>query len=211
MTTLVIASILIALIITVLAVPWTFLAQGSYNQGWAGKIQLSWFRILSVEMSSGNGGWNLAVGTGSRQYRRPFSPGHKKTAASGKPRPSGINRTMTAISTERIQVVWSYLPRFSRALRLQAAVSGIYGTGDPAETGTIFGLLTALRIPRIRLDLKPDFLEATLVVNGELSGRIIPVQIVYLAAQFLLTRSISELWRPEWLPVLKIRRKKAYV
>ena len=64
-----------------------------------------------------------------------------------------------------------FLKSFLRAFRVRSICGDLtFGTGDPAETGMVFGGLMALREilgPRFRLDARPDF------VRERIEGRLV--------------------------------------
>lgn len=80
---------------------------------------------------------------------------------------------------------WGVLRRVTRSLRLRARVLGRVGTGDPATTATVRGILVAAASLFRRLDarsLRVDWMEPALDLEGRLDGRLRPAAIVWIVA-----------------------------
>jgi hypothetical protein len=75
----------------------------------------------------------------------------------------------------------------------RARISVRAGTGDPADTGELYGLACALRacLPRagvLRLQLVPEFRDAVFDAQAEGSGRCDPARLVGALGRFALSR-----------------------
>ena len=69
--------------------------------------------------------------------------------------------------------LWRVGVRAVSALRLRLRVQGTLGLDDPADTFTLFELLGELgRLPGVELDLQRDYLDESLELDVELSGRV---------------------------------------
>ena len=120
--------------------------------------------------------------------RTPKHAGRNKKHGSGFPSIIGVlNRQMLA-------AVLGYLRRLLKSLRLRLRLSGVYGTDDPAITGLIAGLITALHAERLNLDLNPDFSGPIIDVAGEAAGRIVPMAILWHTISFFLAKPVRKLW-----------------
>ena len=66
-----------------------------------------------------------------------------------------------------------FLKALRKAFRLRRATCDlVFGTGDPATTGQISGVVYAVQPllgPRFRIDISPDFLVRTFEVQGSLA------------------------------------------
>lgn len=75
--------------------------------------------------------------------------------------------------------------RVASSLRLRVRVAGRLGTGDPADTATVYGLVGAARglVPALDLsDLRVDWAEPALDLEGRLDGRVWPAAIAWIVA-----------------------------
>ncbi|MCL6635454.1 MAG: hypothetical protein K6T29_06765 [Peptococcaceae bacterium] len=81
-----------------------------------------------------------------------------------------------------------------KSFRLRVRLRGVYGTGDPALTGMLAGLAAVLNAGNIDLGLEPDFSGPALDLTGEISGRIVPVVILWFAVRLLLAGPVRGLW-----------------
>ncbi len=131
------------------------------------RLRLLFFRRLSLFLPS--------------RTRRPGAePGKRTSQPAEEGRPGG---PQWAQWMERAKEVWvssshffgpgkRFLNRFWRSLRLQRASCDIVlGTGDPAQTGRISGMILAVRSllgPRVRIGIDPRFLLRTFEVRGSL-------------------------------------------
>lgn len=75
-----------------------------------------------------------------------------------------------------------------RALDLRAR----FGTGDPAETGRLWGLtrpvlVTAAAGPRTHVHIEPDWIDATLEGRVAAEARVWPALVLGAALAFALT------------------------
>ena len=92
------------------------------------------------------------------------------------------------------RVAWRVLRRVLRSLRLRARVSGRLGTGDPAETARLHGLLVASRELLRGVDtraLRVDWMDAVIDLEGRVEGRVWLAAIAWIVA--------SELARSRWV------------
>lgn len=120
-------------------------------------------------------------------------PGQEERPAA--PRPERLGR---AGVMERLRTVRGYVRRFRgpamrflrtfrRAFRLRRATSDlVFGTGDPATTGQIAGVVYAVRPllgPRVRIDMSPNFLARTFEAQGSLAVSVGLARVTYAVAR----------------------------
>ncbi|WP_165613379.1 DUF2953 domain-containing protein [Desulfotruncus arcticus] len=98
------------------------------------------------------------------------------------------------LNKELLTVTLGYLIKIIKSIRLRLLVNGVYGTGDPALTGMLAGLIAALHAGHFNLDLEADFSEPIIDIAGEISGRIIPIAIVWFTICIILTKTVRRLW-----------------
>ncbi len=108
------------------------------------------------------------------------------------------------LNREFLGVVLDYLHRLRQSFRIR--LSGVYGTGDPALTGMLAGLIAVLNTGYHKINLEADFSEPALDLTGEISARIVPVVILWLTMRLLLAKPARKLWCP-YLKIKLIRRK----
>ena len=134
------------------------------------RLRLLFFRRLSLFLPSRTG--------------RPGAERERISHPAEEGRPGG---PQWAQWMERAKEVWvsssrffgpgkRFLNRFWRSLRLnRASCDIVLGTGDPAETGRITGMILAVRSflgPRVRIGIDPRFILRTFEVRGSLVFRL---------------------------------------
>jgi hypothetical protein len=223
MNALLAAGFFIAVTVILAFIPWHFRVAGGNLGGRSYALTLNWSRWFSVEMAKSNGETRGVIRLGC--YRHPLagrsnteknensSIKQKKRTASRVDRgsPAKGQTLVNALNPDALKPLVAWFKAITGAMRIKAQARGIYGTGDPASTGVIFGILEALKSTGRRLDFEPDFMEPVLLLEGEAQGRIIPGQIAFLTVKYALTKPVRKLWQPILIEALSIRRKKAYV
>lgn len=102
--------------------------------------------------------------------------------------PKGSRETTKTESRSRgieRRALWNIAARSVRSVRLRARVGGRIGTGDPAATANLFGVIAALRRWTPELDsrgLELDWIDPVLELSVELTGRLWPAQFVWIAS-----------------------------
>lgn len=92
--------------------------------------------------------------------------------------------------------VWRLARDFFRAVHIRRlVVDADFGTGDPADTGTLFGRLTPLIYgfggsERVQIALRPDFGAERLDGRAEAVLSVVPLALLFPAARFAFA-----LWR----------------
>ena len=81
--------------------------------------------------------------------------------------------------------MWRVVRRVVPSLRMRARLAGRVGTGDPADTATLWGLLVTSRTLVGGLDthaLSIDWMEPAIDLEGQVEGRLWPAAILWIAA-----------------------------
>ncbi len=156
---------------------------------------------------SGLGGWiRLYVakepGAETRRYLRLFC--WEKNLAAGKAKTEskkqkpGAGRFLDVLNLELMNAVYRCLIRLVPCFHLEARLDGEYGTGDPALTGMLSGVIAALAVEQPRVRLNPNFMEAYLDIEGEVKGRFFPIVVIWYTVALLLSSPVRSLWRPKF-------------
>lgn len=137
---------------------------------------------------------------------RVQSPGSRPTTQDSGPFDSAQGRPRTQDSEglgrvgvmERLRTARGYVRRFRgpamaflktllKAFRLRRGACDItFGTGDPATTGQLAGVVYAVRPllgPRVRVDVSPNFLAQTFEAQGSLTLSVSLARITYAVAR----------------------------
>lgn len=130
----------------------------------------------------------------------------KKDGRDGKKDGFSLFAVSTVLNRKLINAVFGYIKRLLGSLRVRLRLSGVFGTDDPALTGVILALIAALRADNTNLDLNADFSGPILDVAGEISGRVVPIVILWLTMRLLLAGPVRKLWWA-WLKSKLIRKK----
>lgn len=116
---------------------------------------------------------------------------------------SAVNRVL---NRKLLAAVLSTAKKLFQSLRLRLRLSGVYGTDDPALTGLLAGLAAALHARHFNLDLDADYSGPVFDVDGETSGRVVPIAILWITLRLLLAKPVRKLWWNQ-LKIKFIRRK----
>jgi hypothetical protein len=186
---------LAALVVTVLALPFHARAEGALSDGeLSGSAAILWaFGALGIEVL--RGGFALRVAglpvlrlAGRADGRpRPRKRDCDRPAEERRPRPGllGRIRAVLANSPRLIRMA----ARLARALHLRLRVRGRVGTGDPADTAAVAGLLRAARaLPGIEVEVELDWMDETLELAAEGSARLWAPELVAVAGVLLWER-----------------------
>lgn len=130
----------------------------------------------------------------------------KKAGRKGEKHGFNFFAVNTVLNRKLLTAVLGYFKSLIKSFRLRLRLSGAYGTDDPALTGLIVGLISALRADHFNLELDADFSGPVLDIAGESSGRILPIVILWLTLRLLLAGPVRKLWWAQLKNKL-IRRK----
>jgi hypothetical protein len=161
------------------------------------------FRVAGPEAASGS----LAVGWlfGLLQHTVRFPRPERRRPRRKRPRRPRERDGKRAGGARRTLEVLRQAPFRRRALRLARDLLRALrprdlrlrlrlGLGDPADTGRLWGVLGPLAAvagatPRAEVVLEPEFLEPVLEVEASGRVRVVPLQLLALAAAFALSPS----------------------
>ncbi|MEW6183532.1 MAG: DUF2953 domain-containing protein [Bacillota bacterium] len=153
------------------------------------------------------GGWTKRIRERPKKRRKPKETNKRKEA--GLAACFRIASAGRYLDSRALKEGVGFALRIARSLRLKLAIEGEYGTGDPAMTGYISGMVAIVNGTRERLQLRPNYTDEVLDVQGKIRGRLIPAQILGLTGCFLLKAPVRRLW---WAglrtKVKNIRRSK---
>lgn len=141
-------------------------------------------------------------GTGTRQYLRLFywekSLAAGKAKAASKKRKPEASRFKAVLTRDFMNAVYRYLKKLVRCLNLEARLEGEYGTGDPAVTGILSGVIAALTNEQSQICLYPNFMEVSLDMEGEFKGRFFPIVPLGHTVVLVLSSPVRSLWWPKF-------------
>ena len=156
---------------------------------------------------SGLGGWiklyvSKEPGAGTCQYLRLFCWGKNlatgKDKATSKKQKPGAGQFLAVLKLDLMNAVYRYLIRLVPCLHLEARLDGEYGTGDPALTGMLSGVIAALAAEQPWVRLNPNFMEACLDIEGEVKGRLFTFVVLWHTLALLLSSPVRSLWWPKF-------------
>lgn len=123
-----------------------------------------------------------------RRARRPREKRERKEPKEKEGRRGGLERLRGALA-ERASFR-RMAARLVRALHLRLRAAGRFGIGDPADTATLYALLTALRsLPGVELEVELDWVDEVLELELEASARVWIAELLVVAVGLLLGRS----------------------
>lgn len=166
---------LLGFLAALLLVPFHLEAQGAVDDdGAAGRAQVRWGWWLVVLRADARGVRLRLLGLSVwrlRFERRRDNPAKQKKIRRRRPRFSlrrlGQGRTMLRLA----RVVW-------RAIPVTGSVTGTVGLSDPADTALLLQLARRWNGRSARIALAPDWLDATLRLEGLLRVHLWPARIL---------------------------------
>ncbi len=183
----VLLSAALAIVGGLLLVPLDLAVRFEVSGGVRARYSLGWlFGLLGRE-----GG----LGETPRAGRAP-RPGESRGGA-------GWRRVMPALRSPGFPShLFGLLGRLLRRIHVrELRASARFGTGDPAETGMLHGLLLPVLLPLgtlpvIALDVEPDFEEAVFQGAGAAAVRLVPLAVLAaLVGSLLSPVCLRALWR----------------
>ncbi|MCL6477176.1 MAG: hypothetical protein K6T65_02050 [Peptococcaceae bacterium] len=118
----------------------------------------------------------------------------KKAGRKGERHGFNLSAVNTVLNRKLLTILSGYLKRIVGSCRIRLRLRGVCGADDPALTGLIAGLIAMLHTEHFNLNLDADFSGPILDVDGEASGRIIPVVILWLTIRLLLAEPVRKIW-----------------
>lgn len=180
-------AVAIAVIALLMAVPVDIDFDAAWPDAGANRVSAHWgFGVLRFRLDRANDESGASAASRAPAGRPPGAKG-------------GSARLLEALRGRPFR---RRLLRFARSLWRAVQKRGVEvsiraGTGDPAETGWLWGVLGPLSawlqtLPDCRVTLKPDFVEASVRVHGRGRLTIVPLQILVLVCGLLVSPAI---WR----------------
>jgi hypothetical protein len=122
--------------------------------------------------------------------------GHKKPEPEKKKKEKQADRGFGWFWRNRRMFFWM-AGRMYRTLHLKGRMAGTVGLGDPADTAYLWMFINLLedRVPGLELDVRCDWQDEALDLNGNLRAWIWPVQVLLVAAFTFLRRDVRRVLR----------------
>ncbi len=209
---------LILLLILVLSLPVAFSGLFHWAEKPSGQGELAWaWGLARAKVYVGAGGpAGAKPGVALRLGPLPwFTPGSKPHRAA---RPRRRERPARKRAAHRSGAHWlaslderifgaaiSFLRSTVRSLRLRLRLEGEYGTNDPDLTGYLSALVAVAAGGPLQLNLTPAFGEPRVDIRGELRGCLVPAQLLWISARFILSPPV----RRKWWTMLTRRKAKS--
>jgi hypothetical protein len=187
---------LLALVLLVVALPFRASARGAALDGeLSGSLRVDWaFGLLGLELAPEGAAVRVAGLTIFRsrrsarwqRERQARSPGGDDDGQ-GEEGGGGMAKLRAALRNRR--PLFRMAARLLGALHLGLRLRGRVGTGDPADTVVLVGLLQAARaLPGVQLEVEIDWLDEVLEGEAEGSARVWLAEVLAVAALLLLRR-----------------------
>jgi hypothetical protein len=185
----------LSLIVILLAMPVTVMYQFSWQETPTADVRLNWaFGLVRADVSPNRTGPKRSnqKAAGKKDPGRRKSTRRKARIVNGIRQPMFRRRILRFVSD-----VWHAIEKKNVKLRVRL------GLGDPADTGQLWAALGPLsgmlaNSRDIRVAIEPDFLDATLDVEGSGTIRVVPMQLVIIVLGLLVSP-------PIWRGVLAMR------
>jgi len=192
---LVIIQILVFVLISgliLLLVPFRIKLRGRYGGGYEGYLAVLWFwGFFGLQC----GKEKVEILLGGKTIFRKTRKGKRKKSSSGKVQ--ALKKAKAAewiISHVCFLIVM--LRKLYSSLSPKGSVKGTIGLGDPAETGIFMGVIAGCMawLPSPLITIVPDFNEEKFSIEGSLNIRILLISILFITAEFFLSREGRELF-----------------
>lgn len=184
------------LLIALLAIPVTLSFKMTWQQNFQSDVRLLWlFGLVRARIP--------ITPTSSPKENKPAKKGHhpkrfssKKQNAFSVVKQKAFRQRMSRF----IRELWHSIQKKDVNLRLRI------GLGDPADTGQLWafvGPVTGMlsNVPETSINIEPDFYDSTFEMDSSGNIRLIPLQLIYLAAGLLLSP-------PVWREIIKMCTSK---
>jgi len=179
--------VLLLLCVALLAIPVTLIFKLSWQQAFQGHITLRWaFGFVCVgfplfrSTSPPSVGENLIDNISVCEH----SVGKKKSPFS--------LRWGKALRTRMIKFITDFWHAIhKREIKLRVRI----GLGDPADTGQLWAFIGPVsgmlaNMKEVVVEIEPDFFDDSFELDSSGAIRVIPLQIIFLTAGFLLSPSV---------------------
>lgn len=105
-----------------------------------------------------------------------------------------ISSACAVLNGKLLTAAFGYIKSILGSLRVRLRLRGVFGTDDPALTGVILALVAALFSGNANINLNADFSGPILDAAGEISGRVVPIVILWLTIRLLLAGPVRKIW-----------------
>jgi hypothetical protein len=170
---------LLSVAVLLLVVPYQVEMAGGYRQRWDGLASVHWFwgaiklrylfreRLLSFYLA------------GLKLFSvRVQEKGEKKPE---RMKPEGKKRKKFPFT---LPVLFSMARKTVKSLKPRGRLESVFGTGDPAVTGMVYGAAASVLGPfSLSWSLTPDFSRAIFFAHGTLAVRVIPARLMLIFAE----------------------------
>lgn len=194
---------MIALLITLLIVPFTYRGEAAVMDGVSYSYRIGWF-------------WNLFNVRGTKEgelqktevyigEKRLFTVNAKKKIkekpelkddedeAEAEAKKENSYKSMFEVNF--IKEAFAYVKKVIRQLKPKHLhLKGVYGFEDPSLTGMTAGFIYSIQaiVPQSRIQLEPCFVDEVLELEAEAEGRVLVGKLAYDTARFVLKPDIRK-------------------
>jgi hypothetical protein len=189
---------LLFLVLLIICVPFYCRIRGSYDHVFYGDARVTWlwglfgmtvfFKEQSIQLTFGR--FTLLKTAIPKKSKKHIHTKHVSEKKQSRPQKNPLR--LVRVIPEIILII----KRIMRSLRFRGSINATIGIGDPAETGVLYGLLTAI-LPWIALPLHitPDFQNELFIGNGEICFRLWIANIIIIGIRILLSSQGRKLFR----------------
>jgi len=185
--------LLLLVLLLLLALPLGVDFHVAWDESWQDDVRLRWaFGLVRTRLRLTGARKPAPAGESADQAAAPSDSGGGRRGGGGR----GLLRAFRDEAFRRRLV--RFLRDVRRAvdteeLRLRARI----GLGDPADTGRLWALLGPLQgnlaaLSQSRIEIDPDFVDATLVLDASGRVRVVPLRLLALGAGLFLSPPV---WR----------------
>lgn len=181
--------IFVAVLAALLAIPLTLTFQVSWQEAFRNETELEWaFGLVHKRILPAK---STPVTSESEQPDRHAGRSQSSTRTKLKFLNALGQEDFRHRITRFIGDIWQAAQKEDVKVRLRV------GLGDPADTGQLYAYLGPISgilgsVQDLSVEIEPEFIDETLEFSGDGRVRIIPLQIIYLAAILMLSPPI---WR----------------
>jgi len=208
---------LLLLVMALLFLPISFAGEGSVNEGWSGRADVSWAGGILA------GSWrkepasppefSLRLAGRSLTGKKSVSPAELTVQPPKKARRKrGSSSVRPWLDRAVIREALWLCRRIRDSLQLKGHLNGEYGAQDPAWTGYIAAFIAVVAGDYEGVRLYPRFEGVHLNLQAKLEGRLIPALVLGAGLRFAFSRPIRAIW---WSrlgrKIKKDKRRMAYV
>lgn len=166
------AVLLLALVCCVVLVPFHLSLTGGYAGRFFGLLRISWL-WGAVKIVRALDKRTTRVYLLGRMVAQSIDSGKKEKKPIQREKPHARRRRNAADILPNMPEAVRFLRKVMRSLSPKGTAKGIFGLGNPADTGVVFGIASAvLALVPIPVRLIPDFRQSIIAFDGSLDIRI---------------------------------------